>query len=53
MGVSFGDHADTIVYMRGVCNELAKVTKYEEIWDLNLLLNYLKKVIKNIMTVSY
>ena len=43
-GTTFGDHADTVTYMKGVFNESPKVPKYQEIWDLNVVLDYLKKV---------
>lgn len=43
-GVTFGDHPDTVLYMRGVFNELPKVPKYQEIWDVNIVLQYLKKI---------
>ena len=43
-GVSFGDHPDTVTYMKGVYNISPKVPKYEHIWDLNLVVNYLQKV---------
>lgn len=43
-GTTFGEHPDTVLYMRGVFNQTPRVPKYEEIWDLNTVLEYLKKI---------
>ena len=43
-GITFGEHPDTIVYMKGVFNQTPRVPRYEEIWDLNVVLEFLKNV---------
>ena len=43
-GISFGEHPDTVTYMKGVYNISPKVPKYEHIWDLNLVIAYLQKI---------
>ena len=43
-GTSFGDHPDTVTYMKGVYNLTPKVPKYQKIWDVNQVIEYLKKL---------
>ena len=41
-GVSFGSHQTVIQYLKGVYNLRPPLSKYAEIWDLNIVLNYLR-----------
>ena len=41
-GVTFGSHPIVVQYLKGVYNLKPPVSKYNEIWDLNVVLDYLK-----------
>ena len=42
-GVTFGSHPDVSKFMKGVFNEKPPLPRYNTIWDVDILLNFLKK----------